>query len=358
MPSRCLRIVLAFALSGPVTAGAAESGGPRPIELGRVHWGRDVEAGMAAARRTGRPLLLLFQEIPGCATCRNFGTGPLSHPLLVDAIENEFVPVVVYNNRGGADAAVLQRFGEPAMNNPVLRFFARDGKEALPRRDGLWDEPSVARRLVEALRATGRTVPDYLALAAEEVRIATAERATFAMHCFWEGEAALGGLDGVVATRVGYLDGDEAVEVVYLPDVIPYATLVDRAAGLGVASTAFAADERQLAAARGRLGEHARRTDERARDAAEADRKYHLQRSPLRWLPLTPAQAARINADLAAGHDGQRWLSPRQVELAGRIEAVSRRDSGALAGLAPPTSAAEFPAYEEQLLARLNGSAH
>jgi thioredoxin family protein len=358
VPSRCLRIVLAFALSGPAAAGAAESGGPRPLELGRVHWGRDVEAGMAAARRTGRPLLLLFQEIPGCATCRNFGSGPLSHPLLVDAIENEFVPVVVYNNRGGPDAAALQRFGEPAMNNPVLRFFAPDGKEALPRRDGLWDEPSVARRLVEALDAMRRPIPAYLALAAEEVRAATAERATFGMHCFWEGEAALGGVDGVVATRVGFLAGNEAVEVLYLPDVTSYEKLADRAAEMNVASIAFAADEHQLASARRRLGERARRTDERARDAAEADRKYHLQRSLLHWLPLTPAQAARINADLAAGHDGRRWLSPRQIELAGRIEAETRRNSGALTDLAPPTGVAELPAYEEQLLARLNGSAH
>lgn len=358
MSSRALRIALAFSLSGLAASGAAEPGGPRPIELGRVHWGRDVDAGMAAARRTGRPLLLLFQEIPGCSTCRNFGSGPLSHPLLVDAIETEFVPVVVYNNRDGADAAALQRFGEPAMNNPVLRFFGPDGKEALQRRDGLWDEASVARRLVEALDAMRRPIPSYLALAAEEVRAATAERATFAMHCFWEGEAALGGLDGVVATRVGYLDGNEALEVLYLPDVISYETLVDRAAGMNVASIAFAADEHQLAAARRRLGERARRTDDRARDAGDTDRKYHLQRSPLRWLPLTPAQAARINADLAAGHDGRRWLSPRQIELAGRIEAETQRNSRALTGLAPPASMAEFPAYEEQLLTRLNGGAH
>ena len=49
-------------------------------------------------------MLLFFQEVPGCSTCQAFGRGPLSHPLLVDAIEHEFVPLFVQNNRPGRDA--------------------------------------------------------------------------------------------------------------------------------------------------------------------------------------------------------------------------------------------------------------
>ena len=124
---------------------------------------------------------------------------------------------------------------------------------------------------------------------------------------------------------------------------------------MDVASRAFPHDDRQLAVAGQRLGDRAVRTDARARDASDSDRKFHLQRSPLRYLPLTPAQAARINSDLAAGRDPRRWLSPRQIELAARIAAESRRDSGVLAGLVPPVAVADLPRYEEQLLARLNG---
>jgi hypothetical protein len=164
----------------------------------------------------------------------------------------------------------------------------------------------------------------------------------------------LGGLDGVIATRTGFTDGSEAVEVLYLPGALPYATLLQRAVEMDVAARAFAYDERQFTLARKRLGERAVRTDARLRDAGASDLKWHLQRSPLRWLPLTPAQAARVNSDLAAGRDARRWLSPRQLELAQRIE--SRRDPGAFEGLMPPASVAELPAYEERLLARLNGS--
>ncbi len=317
--------------SSPSTsAGAANN----PVELGRVRWGRDVDAGFREARARARPLFLLFQEIPGCATCVNFGRGPLSHPLLVDAIENEFVPVAVYNNRDGADAAALTRFREPAWNNPVVRFFAPDGSELLERRDGVWDAGGIAGRMVQALQRAKRPVPGYLSLAADEVETWRAERATFAMHCFWQGEAALGGLDGVVDTRVGWLHGREVVEVHYLPERIAYETLLERAVAFDCADRVFAHSDAQLTVARKKLGDRAVRTDESARDAKISDRKWHLQRSPLRWLPLTAAQAARVNADLGAGRDGTRWLSARQRDLAQRIEAAAQRD--ALRGLQLP----------------------
>lgn len=37
----------------------------QPVELGQVKWRRDFEAGLAEAKETGKPVLLLFQEVPG-----------------------------------------------------------------------------------------------------------------------------------------------------------------------------------------------------------------------------------------------------------------------------------------------------
>lgn len=36
-----------------------------PVELGRVRWERDHDAGFAEARRASKPAVLLFQEVPG-----------------------------------------------------------------------------------------------------------------------------------------------------------------------------------------------------------------------------------------------------------------------------------------------------
>lgn len=96
--------------------------GARPRELGRVHFERDFERAVQASKASGKPLFLLFDEVPGCSNCTSFGDAVLSDDLLVEAIETLFTPVAVYNNLGGADRDVLDRYREPAWNNPVVRF--------------------------------------------------------------------------------------------------------------------------------------------------------------------------------------------------------------------------------------------
>ena len=43
------------------------------------------------------------------------------------------------------------------------------------------------------------------------------ESATFSMYCYWTGEATLGRVDGVVASRIGHWGGKEIVQVDYDP---------------------------------------------------------------------------------------------------------------------------------------------
>ncbi|MDG1058474.1 MAG: thioredoxin family protein [Flavobacteriaceae bacterium] len=57
-------------------------------ELGQVHWYRDYDKALAVAAKEDKDVLLLFQEVPGCSTCRNYGHNVLSHPLMVEAIES------------------------------------------------------------------------------------------------------------------------------------------------------------------------------------------------------------------------------------------------------------------------------
>ncbi|MEM7260849.1 MAG: hypothetical protein AAF488_02595 [Planctomycetota bacterium] len=40
-------------------------GGSQPVELGVVRWHRDFDAAAEAAKKDGKPLLTLFQEVPG-----------------------------------------------------------------------------------------------------------------------------------------------------------------------------------------------------------------------------------------------------------------------------------------------------
>jgi len=64
-----------------------------------VHWYRDYDKALVVAAKEDKDVLLLFQEVPGCSTCRNYGHNVLSHPLMVEAIESLFVPLAIFNNK-------------------------------------------------------------------------------------------------------------------------------------------------------------------------------------------------------------------------------------------------------------------
>jgi len=87
----------------------------------------------------------------------------LTNPQLVRAIEQEFIPMLVYNNRGsGMDRELLQRYREPSWNFQVIRFLDADGRDIIPRKNRVWTTRGVAQRMVKTLEVLNRPVPDYL----------------------------------------------------------------------------------------------------------------------------------------------------------------------------------------------------
>ena len=157
---RVLTILIILAIGFTTYAGETIK---NPIEVGDVRWGRDFDAASANSAKTGKPVLVLFQEIPGCSGVKKFGREVLTNPSLVEAIENEFIPVLIYNNRdGGMDQKLLKRFQEPAWNYQVIRFINAAGYDIIPRKDRVWTTSGVASRMIEALTAVNRPVPKYL----------------------------------------------------------------------------------------------------------------------------------------------------------------------------------------------------
>lgn len=283
---------LLFALGLMALPLASESNtGSQPEEVGRVRWGRDLDAALAAGGQSGRPVFALFQEVPGCAGCRQFGRDVLSNKLLVEAIETEFTPLLIHNNNPGRDADALRRFGEPAWNYQVVRFLDREGKDIIPRRDQVWDTGGVAERMIATLEKSGRPVPAYLKLLAAE-HSPRLQQAAFSMFCFWSGEMLLGRIDGVVTTQAGFCESHETVLVRYDPAVIPLSKLIASAEKKEChhmdASTGF-------------------------RSAPDADQKKQLQSTKVEKLGLSAAQATKFNAWLQADpNKALEFLTPAQ----------------------------------------------
>jgi len=292
---------------------AANPPADNPVEIGLVRWQRDFPGALAASGHTGKPILLLFQEVPGCIGCQTFGQEVLSHPLLVEAIEDNFIPVLVYNNRnGGMDKELLERFAEPSWNFQVMRFLNQRGEDIIPRKDQVWTVGETAQRMALALETVDRPVPRYLGNLALEEDGDNLRQVVFSMFCFWTGEYTFGRFDGVVATEAGFVGEREVTRVVYHRQNLERDELIRLAAEQQCATTVYHLPGDDFDA-HGLAKEVWR--EERYRRAPEDDQKKQLQgRLPAHHQAhLTPMQLTKLNAFLPDDRDtALSSLSPRQ----------------------------------------------
>lgn len=273
-------------------------------ELGQVHWLRNHDQALARARDLGRPVLLLFQEVPGCSTCVNFGHDALSHPLTVELIEEHFVPLAIFNNHPGHDAEILRRYGEASWNNSVVHFLRPDGSALLQRLANRYDALALHDKIVAALQALGHEVPGYAQALRADLRVQAglSATATYETPCFWSGEISLAQHPAVLTTEAGWVDGEEVVRVQFDPEEVERAALDAYARDQGFAvsrAKGFGVDEAP---------------------------QYYLSRSKWRFLPLSPAQRTRINLALPYRGDVHHVLSPSQLRWAQRedLERIGR----------------------------------
>lgn len=262
-----------------------------PAELGDVHWLRSIDEAQVKSKAEHKPILIIFQEIPGCITCRTYGNDVLSHPLIVDAIETNFIPLAIYNNKQGPDAEVLQRFNEPAWNNPVVRIVDENGKDLASRLNGNYSPHGLSDMMTNVMIKTRGTAPQYLQLLTDEL---DAEKrgtsvATYTMYCFWTGEALFGAVNGVISTSAGFQESKEAVKVEYDPNVISKSQL-DKVA---MQSTCKATSGGSI--------------------RPDVTPKYYLSNSKYRSIPMTEVQKCRVNSALAEGQNPDVYLSPAQL---------------------------------------------
>jgi hypothetical protein len=254
---------------------------PHP-ELGRVHWLKDFEGARQRARSSGKPLLVLFDEVPGCATVRGFGADVLADAEVVELIESRFVPVVVLNNVGGSDRALLEAFGEPAFNNPVVRIVDAERRALAPRFEGPYTKA--------AFTAFLQSSPSPISL----------EMLTTSVHCFWECEARLGRIDAVRASRVGFVAGEEVVEVLFDPRRLSRQALLREAVRLDCAKRVFTRSEAEQREAAQVVGDAAVLTDQALSPSAR-DTKFYVKQAKCDVAGLTPLEATRLNAALRFG---------------------------------------------------------
>lgn len=219
----------------------ARTGASQPVEVGVVKWLRNLDEATTLSEQTGKPIFALFQEVPGCSGCKQFGKDVLSHPVVVDAIEDAFIPLLIHNNSSGYDAEILRAFDEPAWNYQVVRFLDAEGADIIPREERVWETGPLTARMTRTLEVSGRDVPAYFRLLEQSHadRLAVAH---FAQRCFWVGEFELGKVDGVVATQAAFMGGREVTSVWFDPEQVSLLEVASYGYSRDVADVVFTND--------------------------------------------------------------------------------------------------------------------
>lgn len=263
-------------------------------ELGKVSWYRNYDTALKLAQKEDKPILILFQEVPGCATCRNYGHNVLSHPLMTEVIENEFIPLAIFNNKGGKDREILKKYKEPSWNNPVVRIVSADGSAIVKRVASDYSARGLYRAMVEALEVYGTPIPEYMQLLGKELfynKNHKIKESHFKMYCFWTGEKELGAADGVLSTKAGFMNG-EVVKVQYNSEKISEQEL----------ATYAQAKKMKPVKDNGNFM------------WSKKDEDYFIQHSRFKYLPLSEVQKTKINSALGFQQSAQQYLSPKQRE--------------------------------------------
>lgn len=288
-----------------------------PEELGDVNWNRSFEEAKVMAIEQDKPIFILFQEVPGCATCRNYGNELLTHPFIVEAIETYFIPLAIYNNKKGADGDILRKFGEPSWNNPVSRIIdPKSEKDLVKRLNGKYDMEGLLSFISNGVLESGALIPEYLDLLYREVSVTDLRETHLAMYCFWSGEKVLGSLDGVISTKAGFMNGSEVVKVRYDADRVSEEKLISFASENHCADRVYTIDKREEKAAR-KLNV---KTKNVGSFRADAEPKYYIYKSNYKYLPMSSLQALKVNIAMSKQLSPDRYLSPRQLVLMEQIE--------------------------------------
>lgn len=277
----------------------------QPGELGIVQWYRNYDEALTASKKENKPVLILFQEIPGCATCRNYGKDVLSNPLLADAIANEFIPLAIYNNKGGEDARILKKYKEPSWNNPVVRIVNNQGNDIVGRVSGNYSAKGLYAAMDVALRRELIEIPEYFLLLGEELSAVGSKKKEvyYSMYCFWTGEKQLGAQKGVVNTEAGFMSGREVVKVTYNTDQVAEGDLDTYAKAHKMTPIPKSTSYRW----------------------AQNDEDYYLNHTDYKYVPLSELQRTKINSAVGNGKNGLEFLSPTQLKWIKELQANKNR---------------------------------
>ena len=278
-----------------------------PIELGKVKWLRNYDEAQSRSEKENKPIFILFQEVPGCGNCTKYGQEILSHPLIIEAIEDEFVPLAIYNNVSGHDREVLKHFNEPTWNNPVVRIVNSNGAPVAKRVGNFLSKGELISQMINGLEKEKKNIPMYLTLLQQEFSAEENGEDEFylSMYCFWTGEKEIANIEGVVGTEAGWMHGREVVKVNFDTKKTNEKAIALKAANVRCADQVFSDVKPKVKIPFKKVGNYRKDNQD----------KYYLLQTKYKSIPMTELQKSKVNSAIGSRQKPERYLSPRQIKM-------------------------------------------
>ena len=291
-----------------------------PDELaGIAYQYTSMEEAKCQAIRNEKPILCFEIEIPGDRTA---GRDIFSHPLVIEAAESLFV-TVRQNPKINAEALKA-----PSTTVRVLDEFGVDVVVSLS--GDLLSISSMVSLMISGLKALRKTIPTYLLLLEDEengrikfLANGTKQRidrqVVFGMIDSQTGEVEFGDLDGVLATRTGYIARQRVLQITYDSTKLSYCNLTQFALQRQIADIIYYRSNDERIAARVEVQRVVGKSvvmviQYTGTIQPDVDPKHALRQTMLKYVPLTDLQATKANRLVALGvfNEATHLLSPRQ----------------------------------------------
>ncbi|KAL7575779.1 hypothetical protein ACA910_003108 [Epithemia clementina (nom. ined.)] len=312
-------------------------------ELGYMQFDcQTVGEAQPLALASGKPMLAIETRLPGDSDA---GKNVFSHPLVVEACQSLFIPVVrvvreeedeAQRRRSmGTGAAFVQR--APSGKSCRTKAAFLDPRSGAILAEPLYGDrltlPYMVATMVDVLQnwKSCPAVPKFLSLLCEEETgkvdmsvnsqngIKTKDySAFFATDDNALCEVEFAGLDGVFATRAVFIVGRRGVEISYDSRKIAFCSLVRHALKQDLASVVYyqTNDEKRAAEVEIARIEQSSVTLDMFEGGLQPDYdpKRALRKTPLRFVPMLDIQATRANRLVHMGRfdEAMHLLSPQQ----------------------------------------------
>ncbi len=293
----------------------------QPEELGKVTWLRSYDKAIEQAQKQNKPIYILFQEIPGCSTCKNFGNNVMKNQLIVEMIETYFIPLAIHNNKSGDDATILKKYNEAAWNNPVSHIVDKNGKDLITKLSGAYSEAAVITFIRKGIEADKKLVPKYIQLIEEEYT-AIKKEVVLEMYCFWSGEMNIARQKGIIKTEPGFSNGREVVKVTFDESATDEMSIIKEASKSKNAD-AVHTNQKNLSQNLKSQNIVVKNIDDFRLDN---DIHFYLKKSIYANIYMTPMQATKANSLIGQGLDPNELFSPWQLLLLERVKAKKEKN--------------------------------